>query len=133
MAKDQKLEKYKEIDKELQMVPITFDYVFKQYFKTNIKELKEILLEILEIELPPEECEVKFLDNELPKDNKNEYKKTIDIYICINNKFYVDIEVNRNTYESVRIRNNLYLSKLFVDLLKKGANPKALEKIKLSK
>ena len=39
------------------MVPIIFDYVFKQYFKTNIKELKEILLEILEIELPPEECE----------------------------------------------------------------------------
>ena len=25
----EKLEKYKEIDEELQMVPITFDYVFK--------------------------------------------------------------------------------------------------------
>ena len=78
------------LDETLNLVPITFDYFFKSLFSDNLDLLKKFILSQLDNELVPEECKITLLNNDLPKENKNEYKKTVDLYVLINNSIYVN-------------------------------------------
>ena len=69
------------LDETLNLVPITFDYFFKSLFSDNLDLLKKFILSQLDTELVPEECKITLLNNDLPKENKNEYKKTVNLYV----------------------------------------------------
>jgi len=69
------------LDKEMEMIPLTFDPVFKNVFGNNIKLLKRFLNDVLLLELDVDEMEVKLLNTELPLENIYEYRKRIDILL----------------------------------------------------
>lgn len=117
----------KELDKEIQLIPITFDYLFKSLFSDNLDILRKSILSQIDNSIVPEECKITLLNSELPKENKDEYKKTIDLYVLINNSIYVDIEINKERFEDVKLRNLLYESKLHSMILEKG---EAIKKLK---
>lgn len=70
---------------------------------------------------------VRMLNCELPKQNIREYQKRIDIYVCINEKIYIDIEINRSNFNRVKLRNYLYSSKAYSMLLETGDKVDELE------
>ena len=51
------------------------------------------------------------------KDRIKEYQKVLDIYVLINNYFYVNLEINRSYYNDVMQRNQMYESKGYSSLL----------------
>ena len=71
--------------------------------------------------------EVKLLNTELPLENIYEYRKRIDIFVKINNKIYIDIEINRSNFNRVKMRNYLYCSKIYSMSLESGNNVNELE------
>jgi len=115
-------EDIKEIDKNLKFIPITFDYLFKSLFQDNLDLLRKFILSQLDSQIDPRECKITLLNNELPNENKNEYKKTVDLYVLINNTIYVNIEINRERFDDVKLRNFMYESKLYSMILEKGEN-----------
>ena len=114
------------IDKEEKLIPITFDYMFKGIFMNDLDLLKEFIISQLEFNFDLKECKIRLLNNELPKENKNEYKKTIDLYVSIDNKVFVEIEINRELFKDVKMRNYLYGNKLYTMLLEQGEDAKTL-------
>lgn len=109
-----------ELDKKLKLIPITFDYIFKSIFIDNLDLLKDFILSQLDININPKECKIRLLNNELPKENKKEYKKSVDLYVAIDNNIFVEIEINREPFEDVKLRNYLYSDKLYTLLLEQG-------------
>ena len=119
----------KELDKEVKMIPLTYDFSFKSAFDKNLEVLKEFLVDVLDLEYELEELDIRILNNELPKENFNEYQKRIDVNIVLNDDIYVEIEINRENFELVKYRNKLYKEKLSSMLLKTGEDAKKLESI----
>ena len=117
-----------ELDKETKLIPITFDYMFKGIFMNDLNLLKEFIISQLEFNeiITTYNCKIRLLNNELPKENKNEYKKTIDLYVSIDNKIFVEIEINRELFKDVKMRNYLYANKLYTMLLEQGESVKEL-------
>jgi len=111
------------LDEELEFVPLTFDGLFKGIFKKDLELLKTFILVQLEIDINPDACKIELLDSELPKDNKREYQKTVDIYVKIDN-IYVNIEVNREYFKDVEKRNFIFADKLHTMLLESGQTTK---------
>ena len=114
------LEYLKMLDSEIEMIPVTFDPVFKRVFGNNLDLLKRFLNEVLVLDLDVDVMELQILNNELPREDMREYQKKIDVYVCINGSFYVDIEINRSNFNRVKMRNYLYSSKLYSMLLDSG-------------
>lgn len=115
------------LDQDIKMIPLTFDYAFKMVFNNNLDLLKKFLIETLELGLEPDDCKITILNNELPKENHNEYKKIVDINIVLNKDIYIEIELNRSSYQKVQFRNSLYESKLYSLLLEEGDDPRELK------
>lgn len=115
------------LDNELEMIPVTFDPVFKSVFSSNINLLKRFLNVVLELDLDIDEMEIKLLNSELPRENICEYQKRIDIYVCINGNMYIDIEINRSNFNRVKLRNYLYSSKAYSMFLETGNKISELE------
>ena len=115
------------LDNEIELIPLTFDIVFKGVFSRNIDLLKRFLNEILNLELDVKLMKVRFLNTELTKQNKKEYQKRIDLYVCINGNTYIEIEINRSNFERVKLRNYLYGSKVFSMLIDTGESVSKLE------
>ena len=116
------------LDKELNLIPLTFDFMFKGIFMNNLEILKEFIIYQLDMNLNSNECKIELLNSELPKENKKEYKKTVDIYVSINNYIYTNIEVNREYFKDVKGRNMLFADKLYSMMLKQGKNISELNK-----
>lgn len=119
-SKEINLDYLKILDSEIEMIPVTFDPVFKKVFGNNLGLLKRFLNEVLVLDLDIDVMELQILNNELPKEDMKEYQKKIDVYVCINGNFYVDIEINRSNFNRVKMRNYLYNSKLYSVLLNSG-------------
>lgn len=119
-SKEINLDYLKILDSEIEMIPVTFDPVFKKVFGNNLGLLKRFLNEVLVLDLDIDVMELQILNNELPKEDMKEYQKKIDVYVCINGNFYVDIEINRSNFNRVKMRNYLYNSKLYSVLLDSG-------------
>ena len=75
--------------------------------------LKKFLISVLKLDLDYVTCPIIVLCNELPKENKHEYHKTLDINVRLNNNIHLDLEMNQSKYDMVVTRNGLYESKLF--------------------
>ena len=100
----------KELDKKISIINLTYDITFKSAFQRNKNLLKDYLNSFSFINLK-QTSKIKFLNSELYKENKNEYHKIIDLYLTIDNKLFIDIELNKMPFEIVMERNNLYLNK----------------------
>ena len=94
------------------MIPLTVDYMFKKVFMENPEILKKMLISILKIDINPEMSELIFLNTELPKTKKREYKKTVDILVSIDKVKIIDIEINTKNYALIKERNTFYIEKI---------------------
>lgn len=109
------------LDEEVRFVPLTYDKMFKGIFKEKVDILKKFILSQLELDIAPNECRLELLDSELPKLNKNEYQKTVDLYVKIG-KIYVNIEINREYFQNIEKRNLMYADRLYSMILEQGEN-----------
>ena len=101
------------LDKELKLVPLTFDKMFKSVFTYDLDIFKEFLILETNLDLDIESTNISLLNNELPKGIIKEYQKTIDIYVSLNDNTRIDVELNNASYNDLlSIRNSLYESKL---------------------
>ena len=117
---------FKKLDQELKLIPITYDFAFKKIFRSNLDILRDFLKVVIPLDIT-DDCRIKLMDGELPKENKNEKKKIVDIYVILDGKIYVDIEVNRSKFENVLERNVKYKNKLSSMIPKAGEDVKVLK------
>ena len=78
--------------------------------------LQRHLRKQIEINIDGEELRksnIKLLNNELPKETKKEYKKIVDLYVSIDDKVYVEIEVNRELFKDINAFIKCVLDVLF--------------------
>ena len=127
---DEKINYLKKLDKKITLINLTYDIVFKSVFRRNKDLLKDYLKSIMNLNIK-KESKITFLNNELYKENKNEYHKIVDLYLSIDNQIFIDIELNKMPFEMVRERNSLYLNKLASMLLETGEDIKKLKKYSL--
>ena len=119
------------LDKEINLIPLSFDSMFKKVFTSDLELLKKfILLQISEL-IDPDICTITLLNNELNKDKNKEKKKTLDIYVTINDNIFVDIEVNTERFKDIEGRNILFLNKLHTLIFKSGTNYKTINDTKI--
>ena len=120
-------EKLRKLDNIREMIPLTFDPVFKGVFSRNLEILKEFLRDVLHLEYELEELDIRILNNELIKESVREYQKRIDVNIVLNDNIYVEIEINREDFNRVKYRNKMYADKVSSLILESGENIKKLE------
>ena len=77
-------ENLRKLDNVREMIPLTFDPVFKGVFSRNLEILKEFLIDVLHLEYELEELDIRILNNELIKESVREYQKRIDVNIVLN-------------------------------------------------
>jgi len=117
------------IDKEIKMIPLTFDLVFKNLFENNEFALKRFLISVLHLGIELSECNVFFSSKELPISHYNEYRKTVDINVTINDIIFINIELNRTSFNKVKRRNHIYHNKVVSLTLKKGDKIEVLKEM----
>ena len=100
-----------EVDKEIKMIPLTFDVVLKGVFERNRDLLKKFVISVLKLDIDESYTDIEVTKNELLKENIKEYQKRVDILVILNDNIYVDIEINRSSFEKSKFRNSLYCDK----------------------
>ena len=80
-------------------------------FRTNLDILKEFLKDVIPLDID-KECNIRLMDGELPKENMKEKGRIVDIYVVLDGKIYIDIEMNKSKFETVLQRNIKYKDKL---------------------
>ena len=123
-------EYFEQLDEKLTLVPLTYDKAFKRIFRTNLDILKDFLKDVIPLDID-KECNIRLMDGELPKENMKEKGKIIDIYVVLDRKIYVDIEMNKSKFETVLQRNIKYKDKLSSMLPESNEDYKALTSKKL--
>ncbi len=116
----------KKIDQKTSLIPLTYDFAFKTLFIKNLDIFGLFLADVVHI--PNYNGDIVLINNELPKDNKNEYKKTLDMFVVLNGYIYIDTEMNGNLFINVIDRNGLYLDKISITLLESGENIKSFKR-----
>ena len=117
------------IKQEEKFIPLTRDFMFKRIFTNNPEILKKFLISVLKLDINPNLATITILNNELTKAREKEYHKTVDIYARINNNLRIDIEINSEKFNTVKVRNTFYLNKITVDTTDVGVNYKDFSKI----
>ena len=117
------------LKQEEKFIPLTRDFMFKRIFTNNPEILKKFLISVLKLDINPNLATITILNNELTKAREKEYHKTVDIYARINNNLRIDIEVNSEKFDAVKVRNTFYLNKITVDTTDVGVNYKDFSKI----
>ena len=102
-----KIEHLENLDQTLSLIPLSYDRAFKSVFKINLDILKGFLKVIIPININDNDS-INLLDSEIPVTSKNEYKRTVDILVVINNRIYIDVEMNKSKFEYVSSRNFSY-------------------------
>lgn len=110
----------KELDKEVKMIPLTFDVMLKGVFERNQDLLKKFVISVLKLDLDIDSTSIEISKNELLKENIKEYQKKVDILVILNDKIYIDIEANRSSFAKSKLRNSLYCDKLYTTILETG-------------
>ena len=121
----------KQLDEKMDMIPLSYDLVFKSIFKLNLNLLVDFLNTSLKIEISKDD-KIRILDSELPVTNKNERKKMAFIIVSITDKIFIDIEMNRSKFEYVMERNFNYLDKIATIIFEKGKSIKDINNIQLN-
>ena len=121
--------KNKKIKENIELIPLTRDFMFKHIFTNNPNILKKFLISVLKLNINPELASIVVESNELVKSRDKEYHKTVDIYACINNNLRIDIEVNTEKFSAIKARNALYLNKIAIDTTNSGFTYQDISKI----
>ena len=103
-------------------VPLTWDCLIKNIFVKNQDILKLFLEATLGLSEPINS--IRFLRNELTKNNINEKAKTTDILLLVNDYLITDLEFGLDSFEYSKIRNINYAEKLNLRALEVGDNDK---------
>lgn len=119
-------EELMKLDKEKEFIPLTFDGMFKGLFKKDLNLLKDFILSQLSNDIDSDMCNIQLLDSELVKDKYNEYQKTVDICVEMNN-ILVNVEINREYFKNVEKRNFIFADKLHTMMLHRGDDIESLE------
>mgnify|MGYP003289090714 CR=1 FL=1 len=114
------------LDREKEFIPLTFDGMFKGLFKKDLNLLKDFILSQLSTDIDSDMCNIQLLDSELVKDKYNEYQKTVDICVEMNN-ILVNVEINREYFKNVEKRNFIFADKLHTMMLQRGDDIESLE------
>ena len=61
---DYNKEYFKKLDKEIKMIPLTYDFAFKAVMMKNIGIFKKFLIKTLDLDISPDETNLIFLDKE---------------------------------------------------------------------
>ena len=123
-------EYFEQLDEKLTLVPLTYDKAFKRIFRTNLDILKEFLKDVIPLDID-KDCNIRLMDGELPKENMKEKGRIVDIYVVLDGKIYVDIEMNKSKFETVLQRNIKYKDKLSSMLPESDEDFKAITSKKL--
>lgn len=91
--------------------------------------IERLVCLILDIDY--EKAKVEFLNPELLPTEIEEYFKTLDFNIRINDNIVVNLEINNDRFNNVKGRNYVYLSKVITGLLKEGDNPNSINKYQI--
>ena len=103
-----------------EMVSLTFDLMLKNLFEQNRWALKRFIISVLDLDISEEECDLRIRKSTLPLTTMEEYAKTVDFNIIINNDLIIDLEINREHFNQVKTRNFVYLNKIYSLSLSKG-------------
>ncbi len=112
-------EYYKKLDQEMTLIPLSYDRAFKSVFKINLDILKDFLKVTIPTNINDNDS-INLLDGEIPVTSKNEYKRTVDILVVINNRIYIDVEMNKSKFEYVSDRNFSYGDIISTRVIEKG-------------
>ena len=118
-------QKYLEETKD-EFIYLTNDVLFKSVMMRNKNILRRFLVELLNLKVDDSD-KIVFLNKELIKDQIKEKGGTVDIYVKIGDKYFIDIEMNKSSFSTVKIRNYLYVEKLHSLMLEEGDEYKALK------
>ena len=121
--------KNEKIKENIELIPLTRDFMFKHIFTNNPNILKKFLISVLKLNINPDLANIIVESNELVKSRDKEYHKTVDIYACINNNLRIDIEVNTEKFSAIKARNALYLNKIAIDTTNSGFTYQDISKI----
>ena len=116
------LELDKEVKKKIRkFISLVNDRFVKTLLCKNIILLKKLLIYVLDLKLDPYNVELVILNNELLLDSYNERKKYTDFIVLLDNKYYIDLEINTSNFEEVKYKNFLYICKMNSIIEKKGS------------
>ncbi len=125
------LDYLKEVDKKVKLIPLTFDLMFKYFFKSNEYAFKRFLISVLHLDILPEECTLYISDTDTKGSRYKEYHKIVDFNIKINDFLIVNLEINSEYYKDVKRRNSYYFDSLSSIILDRGEDISKLNNIKI--
>ncbi len=114
----------KELDKKMEFIPMTMDFMFKSVMQRNPNILERFLIDLMNLKIDKGDY-LMFLDQELIKGNIKEKGRVVDIKVKFGSRYLIQIEVNRKKYQTVKIRNDLYLER--IDTLRLEVNNNYIE------
>ena len=98
------------VRQKYEVIPGTFDPIFKEIFKSNKEFLADIIYEVTGI--PKEEVlKGTIINSEYPILNINEKKRTSDLIIELDDSV-INLEMNNHYYKKLNKRNDIYLFKI---------------------
>ena len=100
-----------ELDKIMEFIPMTMDFMFKSVMQRNPNILERFLVDLMNLKIDKDDSIV-FLDKELIKGNIKEKGRVVDINVKFGSRYLIQIEVNRKKYQTVKKRNDLYLERI---------------------
>ena len=101
----------KELDKKIEFIPMTMDFMFKSVMQRNPNILEKFLIDLMNLKIDNDDSII-FLDKELIKGNIKEKGRVVDIKVKFGGRYLIQIEVNRKKYQTVKVRNDLYLERI---------------------
>ena len=122
----EKINNLREYDKNNEFIYLTNDVLFKSVMIRNKNILRRFLVELLNLKVDDND-KIVFLNKEFIKDKIKEKGGEVDIYVKIGNKYFIDIEMNKSRFSTVKIRNYLYVEKLHSQMLEEGEEYKILK------
>lgn len=96
------------------------DKIFKAVFKENLNVLAKMIADITGITYELLKDNITLIDNEIPVSKKYEKAKRCDFIVQIKDNLVINLEINANSYESLKRRNLVYAFNLYSKSTKEG-------------
>ena len=119
-------ENIQKLDKKISLIPLSYDRAFKSVFKINLDILRDFLKVVIPLDINNDD-KINLLDSEIPVTNQKEYQTKVDILVVINDRIYIDIEMNRSKFEYVADRLFSYGDIIYTRVIETGENIKDLK------
>ncbi len=134
MVKNKKTSKKLELDEK--NIDITdkimdpkIDFAFKELFGHNKTHFINLANAILHLEGDKKIESVTFLNLEMSKDQEDDRGSRLDVLAQLNDKSFLNIEMQRNDYKDFEQRSNFYFSRIYASQLKEKQRFHDLKKV----